>query len=226
MPYVNGVWVEETPRLNPQLGFQSVPQGQTYAPPSFSGMATRNEMTEVPAAPARQAVVGEGNPTPGIAPVSGLLSLGLGIKQLYDANNVELNDTVPQELRDNAADARMRAASTKLPNQTQINENINQNATLATNAAMASATSPDQVLQAAGDIQSRSNNAMQQASGQGAMFQQGNIDKSRGYNMDLGRISRQDRVDKAMKEAMLTEAGWRNIGGFAGAADQSINAFM
>jgi len=155
----------------------------------------------------------------GIPIVSGALNLGLGIKQLYDANNVELNDTVPEELKNMGGDARLRAATSRLPNYNQAMANINRNATIATNSAVAGATSSDQVLQAAGDIQSRSNSAIQNLEGAGAQFQQGNIDKSRQIEGQIGEIKRQDKTNKALKESMLTESGWRNIGNFAAAAD-------
>lgn len=162
---------------------------------------------------------GSGSGLGGIPVVSGALNLGLGIKQLFDANHVKLNDTVPEELKNMGGDARLRAATARLPNYNQAMANINRNATIATNSAAAGATSSDQVLQAAGDIQSRSNAAIQNLEGAGAQFQQGNIDKSRQIEGQIGEIKRQDKANKALKEAMLTESGWRNIGNFAAAAD-------
>lgn len=172
-----------------------------------------------PAPPVTGGGGGGGMGLGGIPIVSGALNLGLGIKQLFDANNVKLNDTVPEELKNMSGDARLRASTSRIPNYNQAMANINRNATIAANSAAAGATSSDQVLQAAGDIQSRSNAAIQNLEGAGAQFQQGNIDKSRQIEGQIGEIKRQDKANKALKEAMLTESGWRNIGNFAAAAD-------
>lgn len=212
----------EYPRVAPRYSFNSIPAGPKYTPPDLSGYATRNAVAEVPPARTELPATATGGGGGGFAPVSGLLSLGLGIKQMYDADRLKAQDTVPQELKYMGQDAQLRANSTLLPNQTQAMGDINQNATLATNLAASAATSPDQIVQAAGDIQSRTNNAMQNLSAQGAQFQQSNIDKNRQIKGKIGDIQRQDQIDYATNKALLREAGWRNIGGFAGAADQAI----
>ena len=159
-------------------------------------------------------------------PISGVLSLGLGIKQLIDSKNVKLQDTVPQQWRDAYGEQTLRAASSELPNQNAIEGNIARNATNATNQVAAGATSTDQMIAGAGDIQSRSNTAMANAAGQGAQFQQGNIVRKQEWGRDIGTQERQDRVDKSIKEAMLTEAGWRNIGNFAAAGDATLDRYV
>lgn len=169
------------------------------------GAVTSSANTTVPSMPA--------------GPTSGLLSLGLGIKQLYDANNVKLVDTVPNQWRTNLGEQTLRANSAQLPNFNQVMGQINRSATNATNQISSGATSSDQIIQGAGNVQSRTNAAVQDLAGKGAMFQQGNIDRKQNIADKIGERMRQDRIDKATREAMLTEAGWRNLGNFAAATD-------
>lgn len=162
----------------------------------------------------------------GFAPISSVLSLGLGIKQLYDAGKVKVEDTVPQQVKDNYGKQRLRAASSLTPDYALQQENKNITATNTINAARTGATSTDQVIQAALGAQRNANAFDRSISSAGEALQERNIDREQNIGQDIGDRQRQDKIDAAKRRALLIEGGMRNLGNFAGGADQALGAIV
>lgn len=154
-----------------------------------------------------------------LASAPGILGLGLGIKQLFDSKKVKLEDTVPQEDKENLAEQRLRAASVRGPGYALGQRQKNIATTNTINAAAAGATSGDQVIQAALGAQQNANAFDAQQQAQGEALQQENINKRQQLAQYIAQQRKQDLINKQMKEAALYEAGLTNImGGISGVA--------
>lgn len=152
-----------------------------------------------------------------LASAPGILGLGLGIKQLFDSKKVKLEDTVPQEDKENLAEQKLRAASVRGPGYALGQRQKNITTTNTINAAAAGATSGDQVIQAALGAQQNANAFDAQQQAQGEALQQQNINKRQQLAQYIAQQRKQDLINKQQKEAALYEAGLTNImGGVSG----------
>lgn len=232
MPYVNGIWVPEGPKQYtmtqgaPSLNLgMPTPEsgGQPQALPSgYKSAFMQNQyqpsgVTAPAASTTPKAGMSAGQTALASAP--GILGLGLGIKQLFDSKNVKLEDTVPQEDKENLAEQKLRAASVRGPGYALGQRQKNIATTNTINAAAAGATSGDQVIQAALGAQQNANAFDAQQQAQGEALQQENINKRQQLAQYIAQQRKQDLINKQQKEAALYEAGLTNImGGISGVA--------
>lgn len=197
----------------PIMGAVSLPSGYKSA---FMQNQYQPSGVTAPAAPTTPKAGMSAGQT-GLASAPGILGIALGIKQLYDSKKVELEDTVPQEDKENLADQRLRSASARGPGYALGQRQKNIATTNTINAAAAGATGGDQAIQAALMAQQNANAFDAQQQAQGEALQQENINKRQQLAQYIAQQRKQDLINKQQKEAALYEAGLTNImGGVSG----------
>ncbi len=146
-----------------------------------------------------------------LAAAAALPKIGLGVKQLIDANNVKLQDTATAGQREMLALARQRAAAGRLPGQGYLYGRLgqNQNATIQ-NATVGASSGADLLASIAAADRTRANGEVQV----GLQGEQANERAQALLGVEVGKEAAQKQRDLAVynqQKAGLTEGGYKNI---------------
>lgn len=150
--------------------------------------------------------------------VGGLVS---GFKNWSDFNKVRRRNLIPEAVQQGADQRFLAEKSAKAADYSAASDQITQDANIASGNVMTGATTPQQAIQGASNIQANKNNAFRSLSGRGAIQQLQNRNSADNYRKLLGEYKTMENNQYANEKASLRNAMMKNFGGTLNTVSQA-----